>query len=82
VALIHDEPKPPNEEQLTVRVDPEKLGMIERHCEFSSSTHLVIEQAPLFTVRKDTKFQERLSPHGATGRERKAETPAAGARPR
>ena len=66
MALIEKQVIPPKKEQLTIRLDPGTIAMLERYAEFiESSLHYVIEESLAFTFRKDREFQEWLERTGA-----------------
>ena len=68
MSLILKEPVIPKKEQLTFRLDPDVLALLESYCTFISSTqNYVIRQALLLVFRRDRDFHSWLKNHGTTG---------------
>ena len=69
MALIEKQVVPAKKEQLSVRLDPRTVALLERYAAFiESSLHHVIEQSLAYTFRKDREFQDWLERTGtATG---------------
>ena len=62
MSLIAPQPKAPEKEQLTVRLERRTHELLKRYCEFIESTQdYVLNQALVFTFQRDKAFNDWLS---------------------
>src|SRR5438093_13643447 len=67
MALIEKQVVLAKKEQLSVRLDPRTVELLERYAAFiESSLHYLIEQSLAYTFRKDREFQDWLERNGTT----------------
>ena len=65
MALIEKQVVAAKKEQLSVRLDPRTVELLERYAAFiEGSLHYVIEQSLAYTFRKDREFQDWLERTG------------------
>ena len=65
MSVIDRQPKLAKKESLSVRLTPQAMRLLERHCQLiDSSAHHVVEEALKFTFAKDRDFQSWLKQNG------------------
>lgn len=68
MALIQKEFVPPKKEQISIRLNPDTLELLEQYCRFIESTaNYVVEASLRLTFTKDRSFQEWLIHNRTTG---------------
>jgi hypothetical protein len=68
MALIRKEIVPPQKAQISIRLNPDAMGLLEQYCRFiEGSPNYVVESSLRLTFAKDRSFQEWLLHDRSTG---------------